>query len=294
MPIAECPSCRSKLRVPGGAAGKAVRCPKCAKSFRVSGPAVQKTPAAERPMPPPPKMDLSEESVLGEGDLDVVEELDEIEDDGEQEWAAERPRNRRSVKNVVGRGMRIERDVPESLRRRISEELSEDERLIWFGQPNVILTAIRGLGGTAVGLLMFLSLAGYLIGVAAGVLKAGEGWRGWPLLFLMEAPFYLVSVGIMLVPVWWGWQATRTCYALTNRRAVVWSCTWFGALRVHSSSPGDLKGMRRADSWIYGRGAGDLIFHGAGFSPQTIPHGFLAIDDVRDVEELIHDTLIDL
>ena len=270
MPIADCPSCRSKLRVPGDAAGKVVRCPKCAKPFRISG-------AVKAPEVP----------VLGEGDLEVVEELDETEDDGEQKWAAERPRNRRPVKNAV------ERDVPESLRQRISEELSEDERLIWVGRPNVILTAIRGLGGTAAGLLMFLSLAGYLLGVAAGVLKAGEGWRGWPLLFLMEAPFYLVSVGIMLVPVWWGWQATRTCYALTNRRAVVWSCTWFGALRVHSSSPGDLKGMRRADSWIYGRGAGDLIFHGAGFSRQTIPHGFLAIDDVRDVEELIHDTLID-
>jgi hypothetical protein len=109
---------------------------------------------------------------------------------------------------------------------------------------------IRGLWGTAAGLLMFLSLLFYLLGVAFGYLEGGKGWRGWPLLLLMEAPFHLVSVGLLLVPVWWGQQAIRTCYALTNRRAIGLSCAWYGALRVCSYAPGDLTRMQRATAGL--------------------------------------------
>jgi hypothetical protein len=224
-------------------------------------------------------------------EMDELEIVEDNERADEDLGTGEPQRKRRRARNAANHDLRINHDVPEALQQRISEELLEGEPLVWVGRPNRTLIMIRGLWGTAAGLLMFLSLLFYLLGVAFGFLEGGKGWRGWPLLLLMEAPFYLVSVGLILMPVWWGQQAIRTCYALTNRRAIVLSCAWYGALRVCSYAPDDLRQMRRADSWIYGRGAGDLIFHAA-IPGQAFNHlGFLAIDRVAEVEEMTHATL---
>ena len=117
--------------------------------------------------------------------------------------------------------------------------------------------------------------------------------------------FLAISMFLILSPLWAWWRATRACYVLTNRRAIVWSCAWYGGVLVRNYTAVNLTRMRRADSWIYGRGAGDLIFHtttivtvssgryGSGVSTRQVHYGFLAIDNVRDVEKLMRETLID-
>src|SRR5262249_34904107 len=96
-----------------------------------------------------------------------------------------------------------------------------------------------------------------------------------------------------------------TCYALTNRRAVVWEAGWFGTVRVYSytaSALGKMQRRERAD------GSGDLVFeeivsvgsqyvsqgqHGGHWQTSTsvTARGFLAIERVRDMEDLIRRTL---
>ena len=44
-------------------------------------------------------------------------------------------------------------------------------------------------------------------------------------------------------------KATRTCYALTNRRALVYKEGLFGPTR-ESYTPMEVSGMRRSPSWL--------------------------------------------
>ena len=99
-------------------------------------------------------------------------------------------------------------------------------------------------------------------------------------------------------------SAGRTCYALTNRRALVYRQGLFGPTR-ESYTPLEVSGMRRSDSWLF-RGTGDLVFRtvyvvkssgvstGVGQrSVKTTHYGFLALPQVREVEKLVRETLID-
>ncbi len=96
----------------------------------------------------------------------------------------------------------------------------------------------------------------------------------------------------------------RTCYALTNRRALVYKEGFFGATRA-SYPPLEVSNMRRSDSWFC-KGSGDLIFRtvkvisAARLKPgllnqgvKTTHFGFLAIPHVHEVEKLVRETLID-
>jgi predicted Zn finger-like uncharacterized protein len=47
----ECPFCKTRLRLPEGAAGRAIRCPRCSTAVRIPAPA---TPAGGTPRPGQP------------------------------------------------------------------------------------------------------------------------------------------------------------------------------------------------------------------------------------------------
>ena len=104
-------------------------------------------------------------------------------------------------------------------------------------------------------------------------------------------------------PVRWK-TATRTCYVLTNRRALVYKESPFGPTR-ESYAPLEVSGMRRLGSWL-AAGSGDLAFRTVQVvstsgnrtgpwrtSVKTIHFDFLAIPHLDAVEKLVRETLID-
>jgi hypothetical protein len=112
------------------------------------------------------------------------------------------------------------------------------------------------------------------------------------------------AVGCMGVPLYRWKLAQRSCYALTNRRALVFRQGLFGPTR-ESYSPVEVARMRRSDSWLFAAG-GDLIFRtvttvttshsrrtGSSRSVSTKHYGFLAVAHVKEVEKLVRETLID-
>jgi hypothetical protein len=115
---------------------------------------------------------------------------------------------------------------------------------------------------------------------------------------------FVMAVGFAAVPVLRGWTATRTAYALTTRRVIVYTRGLFGVTR-DSYSPLEVTNMKRANSWLLA-GCGDLIFRtvfvvtrsrqrSGGFSDsvRTVHYGLLAIPKLAEVEKLVRETLID-
>jgi hypothetical protein len=175
----------------------------------------------------------------------------------------------------------------------------------------------RSLGYLIVGALIALVSLFWIVGasltkpaVNAKVAAAQKGKTPPPapasassLNITIPAVIFLVGIGVGLVPVYRWKMAQRTCYALTNRRAIVHKGGLFGPIR-ENYAPSEVAAMRRSDSWIYG-GGGDLIFRTvqvlttsysrgrAWQSVRTYHYGFLAIDCVREVEKLVRETLID-
>ena len=255
-------------------AGKAIKCPKCTTVVLVP-------PAAPAP--------------------EQVEELEEVDGDAPDALEEVDERSRRREKDP-GPDLDLEHDVPEPFQDRIAAELARGERLVWVGQPLRPLMWVRSLKGVCFG-LFFLALMGFIwFGVAfPELLGKKRAFDQAGASCLMAVVFLFVLACVALWPFWFMFRAGRTCYALTSRRAVVWSCEWHGGVKVTTYTPAELTRMRRADSWAYGRGAGDLIFRSRtvvaastrGVSSRTYHYGFLGIAKVRAVEKLVRKTLVD-
>jgi hypothetical protein len=121
---------------------------------------------------------------------------------------------------------------------------------------------------------------------------------------LIPVGLFAVAACVAAVPLLRWRSARRTCYVLTNRRALVYKESLFGPTR-DSYSPLEVSGMRRSDSWLIA-GSGDLIFRTVQVisktqtrpgvmtaSVKTIHYGFLAVAHLGAVEKLVRETLID-
>jgi hypothetical protein len=111
---------------------------------------------------------------------------------------------------------------------------------------------------------------------------------------LFGLPFLAVGLGMLTSPIWMGRRALRTCYALTNRRVIVWEPGWFGGVQVRSYRPPELGSMTRNQR---SDGSGDLIFRefttfGPNGRRNVTRHGLMAIERVQEVEALIRSTLL--
>jgi hypothetical protein len=212
-----------------------------------------------------------------------------------------------STNDYAGKGT-----LPPELDQRVQAELSPGERLIWVGQPRpdlfrgqTIFLSVFGavFGGFA--LIFFLVGAGMaavfasLGGAAAG--DAAGGLAGcFPLFFcLFSIPFLLIGGWMLLAPVWMPKRIRRVIYALTDRRTVLWEPNWFGGgYTVRSYTREGLGRMYRVDKV---GAAGDLVFeeyyttstNTSGYTTSNrTQRGFLGIDRVREVEELVRLTLM--
>jgi hypothetical protein len=188
--------------------------------------------------------------------------------------------------------------LPPHLAERVTSELTAGELVVWAAQPSPAVTrraAIQGIAVTGCGVLVAGVIALGLLGAGGNGTAMGAIFGGFALLFL---------VAMVLAPRAVFRQAARTCYVLTNRRAIV-SVAWlFSEGEIDSYSPAQLQGMQRRDSW-WVRGAGDLVFRTRTTvtvttyrdSPATVRekvtrYGFLGIDNVREVEKLVREALV--
>ena len=106
---------------------------------------------------------------------------------------------------------------------------------------------------------------------------------------LFGVPFILMGLGMLTSPYWMSLRAKDTVYILTQRRAIIISSGWLGALSVRSFEPSRLRDIQRRQ---YSDGSGDIIFvndfrydsHGQSYPTHV---GFKAIRDVKSVEDLL-------
>jgi hypothetical protein len=196
--------------------------------------------------------------------------------------------------------------LPDDLDARVRSELAPGERLLWVGQPrpgrfarSAIPIALFGIPFTAFALFWIAMASGMLVG---GFRGGNNGPGGFGALFacfpLFGVPFLLVGLGMLTSPYWLRRLARRTCYALTDRRAILWQAGWLGGVEVRSYGPADLTKLRRTE---YADGGGDLVFEEVvtwgrdGRGNATVnrqQRGFLAIDNVRQIEELLRKALL--
>lgn len=174
-------------------------------------------------------------------------------------------------------------DVPPELADRVASELMPDEKLIWLGQPRPDL-AVRPAYILVPFGIVFAGFSLFWI-VMAMVITFG-------IMAPCGIPFLAIGVVLIISPVWLRAWARKTVYALSNRRAIVWQPGWFGYVTVQSFTASGLGQMSRTER---GDGSGDLMLHvyttGIGDDSRTITKGFMGIDRVKEVEELVRTTL---
>jgi hypothetical protein len=175
--------------------------------------------------------------------------------------------------------------LPPELAERVAAELAPGEELVWVGQPRLDL-AVRPAYFLVPFGIVFTGFA--LVWIVVSFLLT------FGLLAPCGLPFVAVGVGLIASPAWLRALARRTVYALTGRRAIVSQPSWFGRVRVQSFTAAGLGQMSRTER---PDGSGDLVFQvrvaGFGEDARAERQGFLAIDHVREVEDLVRKTLLE-
>jgi hypothetical protein len=183
---------------------------------------------------------------------------------------------------------------------RIRAELQQGENLVWAGRPRPDLMMRSAFFLVPFGLVFggfaafWIVMASTIVGKAANV--------GGPAVFdffpLCGLPFLLVGLFMVSSPYWLRRKAQRTLYALTNQRALIWEPGFFGSFTLRNYTAAGLGRMSRTER---ADGSGDLVFeefvtYGANSqghrTASTTRRGFLGINDVRKVEELVRLTLL--
>lgn len=190
------------------------------------------------------------------------------------------------------------------LMRQVEEELSRGEVLYWAGRMHPEIAEKNARNARIVG-IVFAALGGLI----SAVLFAVAPW------YAGLIPLLFVAIGVAIAvfgPKLTMKQAELGWYAVTNRRAIVYAASAFGAGgRATSYEPKELRGMRVQKSNAVD-GAGDLIFRTdvhdnrtkwvdkrTGRTVKTTGsrtehhHGFMGIANVREVETLIHNVLLE-
>jgi predicted Zn finger-like uncharacterized protein len=309
MPIAACPSCQTKLRVGDAATGQAVKCPKCGKVFRLGAAPKAKARPVAAPPAAFPKLELPEEPVLSEHDLEVVDETadEPVLDEGDLEVVDEPEETRLDVsaeaedepapakKSNPFKGL----DVPREFQQQIKEELSRGESIVWVGRPSVRVMQAKAWIAVVIGAVFACIGVGLWVGCVV-FLASGNFMPALPMAFF---GLVLLAFGVLAMCSRYligRFRSARDCYILTNRRALVFQN---GGKNVRSYSTFQVAAMNRQDSaWV--QGAGDLVFEVetqtrysggqyGGVQTVKIHHGFLSLENVRKVEKLLRETLVD-
>jgi hypothetical protein len=195
-----------------------------------------------------------------------------------------------------------ENSLPDELYGRVRSELSQGEQLLWVGQPRPNRFARATIPGVLFGIpwtafaILWTTMAAW--GAANAQQNAAPGMLFSICFPLWGVPFILVGLGMLTSPLWYRRKAKRTCYALTDPRAILFEASVFGSMEVRSYRPEALSKMVRRD---FADGSGDLLFEESirvqnGTRTRNtagdLGHGFLGIDNIREIEELVRKALL--
>lgn len=192
--------------------------------------------------------------------------------------------------------------LPDDMDARVRSELHDGERLLWVGQPRpgrfarqAIPIVLFGIPWTAFAVFWMVSASGILFGGNGGPGGFGGFFACFP---LFGIPFVLIGLGMLSSPYWLQRRAKQTFYALTDRRAILWQAGTFGSISIRSYGPEALGKTHRTE---YADGCGDLVFEevvavgrnsDGDRTTTTTRHGFMAIDNVHEVEKLLRRVLL--
>jgi predicted Zn finger-like uncharacterized protein len=313
-----CTKCTKIFRVAGPAgAGKpetktapAVKAPPQKPAPAKAATPVRKPAPKEEEVLDPDSLEMADEpaeDMLDEGNLEMADEeaprpkaksKKKPAKDEEEEFDEEGMKGvKRSKFRVIepGEDPFDDTDIPEDYQEKINDELTKGERIVWLGRPAPELMMSNAKIAFYVGLFGLLPL-GLLLVILGFVIH-------WAMI-LIGAVFALFG-GLCLLAKWGTMKSMprRNCYVLTNRRCFTWlAAPGYGDLLSYNTFK--LEDMKRKDSLRF-KGMGDLIFEvvvtyetmggGSRNTPQRReePRGFLMIDNVREVEKLIRETLVD-
>ena len=194
--------------------------------------------------------------------------------------------------------------LPPELDERVRRELQPGERLLWVGQPDPrraarasLVVVIFGVCWTAFSVFwIVLAIIFVVVGLAA---KGGQMPNLWCCFPAFGVPFVLIGVAMMSPPYWQRRRARMSCYAMTDRRALVLQADFRGTIDYRRYGPEQLGRIIRTE---HRDGSGDLIFEevvtvgrdsDGDPTTHTTRHGFIAVPQVRDVEELLRRVLLD-
>jgi hypothetical protein len=181
--------------------------------------------------------------------------------------------------------------TPPELAEQLRSELERDEKLVWSAQP--LPSAFRR--GSYAAVIFGIPWTAFCLFFMIGPhVMSKEKVHGPPIVFsLFSVPFVLIGLGMLSAPFWTTRKARRTLYAITERRVITLEIGYWGNVTVRSFLPERLTSMERVER---SDGAGDLIFEqfttraGSGYT--TTRRGFIGVERVREVEEMISRTLL--
>ena len=178
-------------------------------------------------------------------------------------------------------------ELPPLLLKMVQSALEPGEQIVWTGQPissstarSPVRMAIRAGLATAMSIFMWL--------VVSNVLPdCGE--LGWVFLYATLV-VYVATPGALLVFQWW--RLRNTAYVLTSHRAIAFVPHWRLGYRVYANLPEDIGSSRCAT--IFGC-LGSIVWTegpNQGYLAGAYRGAFATIDNVKDVERLMHETFL--
>jgi predicted Zn finger-like uncharacterized protein len=298
MPLqTACSSCSAKIKVKDELIGKSIRCPKCGKVFKAvaASEGVKATlpastgsrPTSKKPPAPAWDDDEDEDDAPKSKPKAKSKPISNDDDDDDEDSFLE---------------LLNQTKLADSTKKMIKSELALREQGVWIGQPDPKIMTVRSIPKVFAGLFVMLILC---IILTVGGLKGADiqnvlVYIGLGVLFLVGAVFLAI-----LIPFMDRRKALATAYVITNKRCIVFTGRWFGGPSPESFYPDLLVHMRRMQSWIFGNGAGDIVFRsvttittthhrrgGSSTSSSTTYYGFLGIREMDDVERRIREALL--
>lgn len=287
-----------------------IKCPDCGRTEESQDGASKTCPECEGTMTAPAKKKYQAKA----SSLEDEEQTKKKRRDEDDEDKDEKPKKKRSRDDEKGEGYKLDPVAAESLElnpgfknkalmKQVGEELSRGEVLHWVGRicPEIAARSAKMLLFTGLG----IAVAGILF---SAIFFAVAPWFAG----LIPLIFVLVGVGMAIfLPKATIKASERTWYAVTDQRAIVFTANLFGSSgETTSYEPNELRRMRVKPAKSP-KGAGDLIFKtkiterrtdyvdrktGRTVRSETsrneTHYGFLGIEDVREVETLIHKVLL--
>lgn len=290
-----------------------IKCPDCGHTEESKSGAEKSCPECEGTMAPPAKKKYQAKTQSLEEEERAKKKKGRADDDD----ADEKPKAKKKKSfddEEKGEGFALDAAPAEALElntgfknkklmKQVQEELSRGETLFWAGRMCPEIVDKKAFWARVFGLIF--AGAG---GVFCAIFFAVAPW------FVGLVPILFIAIGVAIAivgPTAMRNQGARTWYAVTNQRAIVFTANMFGESGgTESYEPNELRRMR-VKSAKSPKGAGDLIFKTKVTEQRTdyvdrktgrtvrsetsrteTYYGFLGIEDVREVETLVHKVLL--